>query len=226
MAPRARRASPPAPVPAPPRPPPPPPPAWFTALGEVVDVQTHYHGVGQIGDMVFHLPPMQRPIVWTPAQQLALVDGLWRGLPVAPVIVWEDRQRRRWLLDGQQRMTAIGADVRTADGVRRPAPPTRWDWQSGAWSLDAGAPMTLASLGHRSMLDQLRHDDDEGRVHAMCYGMERACWCRVSTTVIGGWGGLPADRVIEAFAALATPGVPWNPDEIAAMVRACADWTP
>ena len=65
-------------------------------------------GERQLGQFV--LPPFQRPAVWSHAQREALVTSLWEGLPVGSY-VWNGTNRRNpcdgWLLDGQQRMSAI-----------------------------------------------------------------------------------------------------------------------
>lgn len=59
----------------------------------------------------FVLPPFQRPPVWTLAQQARFVESCWMGLPIG-VFVYNrteriDSPRDAWLLDGQQRMTAV-----------------------------------------------------------------------------------------------------------------------
>jgi hypothetical protein len=59
----------------------------------------------------FVLPNFQRPPVWSRAQQVKFVESCWIGLPIG-VIVY-NRSRRidspydNWLLDGQQRITAL-----------------------------------------------------------------------------------------------------------------------
>jgi hypothetical protein len=80
------------------------------------------------------LPEIQREFVWTRKAVKLLFDSLYRGLPIGHMLVWKagtavntrDWARRRvkrgvklanfygYLLDGQQRMTAIGR-VRDAD---------------------------------------------------------------------------------------------------------------
>lgn len=56
------------------------------------------------------LPPFQRPSVWTIEQKVRLIESLYLGLPVGS-LVWNqapfDGPPDRWLLDGQQRLTAI-----------------------------------------------------------------------------------------------------------------------
>jgi len=57
----------------------------------------------------FILPPFQRPLVWTEAQKVRFVESCWNGLPIG-VFVWNEAYGTRydqWLLDGQQRISAV-----------------------------------------------------------------------------------------------------------------------
>lgn len=59
----------------------------------------------------FILPPFQRDLVWTDEQSVKLIESLWMGLPIGSYCV--NRHDREpftcddWLIDGQQRWTAI-----------------------------------------------------------------------------------------------------------------------
>lgn len=59
----------------------------------------------------FILPPFQRPSVWTQEQQVRLIESVLDELPVPPYVMNRDLEEGylydRWLLDGQQRITAI-----------------------------------------------------------------------------------------------------------------------
>jgi hypothetical protein len=58
----------------------------------------------------FILPPFQRPPVWTIAQKVRLIESLYSGLPIGALVYNQTRTQGpcdRWLLDGQQRVTAI-----------------------------------------------------------------------------------------------------------------------
>lgn len=57
------------------------------------------------------LPPFQRPPVWSRAQQARFIESMWQGLPLG-VYVYNRPDRSDspldcWLLDGQQRVTAL-----------------------------------------------------------------------------------------------------------------------
>jgi hypothetical protein len=74
-------------------------------------------GERKLGNFV--LPPFQRPAVWTEAQQVRFIESIWNGLPLGAyivnrIIVPLDNPYDNWLLDGQQRITAILAYVEDA----------------------------------------------------------------------------------------------------------------
>lgn len=66
-------------------------------------------GERQLGGFI--LPPFQRPAVWSPEQKIKLIESILDELPVPPYVVnrnLDDGYRYdRWLIDGQQRITAI-----------------------------------------------------------------------------------------------------------------------
>ncbi len=65
------------------------------------------------------MPEFQRGFVWTPQKVKDLIDSLWRGYPIGSFLVWyapneveprlvEDHQEpAAWVVDGQQRTTAL-----------------------------------------------------------------------------------------------------------------------
>lgn len=58
----------------------------------------------------FILPTFQRPLVWTVAQKIKLIESLYMGLPIGAVVYNQTPGPGpcdRWLLDGQQRVSAI-----------------------------------------------------------------------------------------------------------------------
>lgn len=57
----------------------------------------------------FILPPFQRPLVWTIEQKIRFIESAWMRLPLG-VFIWNEAPGTRfdmWLLDGQQRVSAI-----------------------------------------------------------------------------------------------------------------------
>jgi len=60
----------------------------------------------------YRLPPFQRPAVWTEAQQVSFIESAWRGFSLGQLVVTETDSAphlNRYLIDGQQRLTAIEA---------------------------------------------------------------------------------------------------------------------
>lgn len=97
---------------------------WFRAqslastLGSIIMVPTKENGLFRPAPLGpgerqlgwFILPPFQRPPVWTQAQQIRFIESIWGGLPLGAYVynrgVWMSPYDG-WLLDGQQRITAI-----------------------------------------------------------------------------------------------------------------------
>jgi Protein of unknown function DUF262 len=77
-------------------------------LMPIPDMRPLAEGERYLGEFI--LPPFQRPPVWTEQQKVRLIESLYMGLPIGS-IVWNQTALPdpcdRWLLDGQQRMTAI-----------------------------------------------------------------------------------------------------------------------
>jgi hypothetical protein len=63
----------------------------------------------------FIIPPFQRPLVWTETQKIKLIESLYMRLTIGSFI-WNQtswgEETDGWLLDGQQRMSAILGYVR------------------------------------------------------------------------------------------------------------------
>lgn len=78
----------------------------------------------------FTLPPWQRPEVWTDAQKVRFIEGVFLGLGTGFYVVhasdWDNQGNplpmSEWLIDGQQRMTAIRdfvlGEIAIFDGTR------------------------------------------------------------------------------------------------------------
>jgi hypothetical protein len=65
------------------------------------------------------IPEIQRPFVWDAAQVRDLIDSLYQGYPIGYIIAWKNpnvrlkdgslSEGKKILIDGQQRVTALGA---------------------------------------------------------------------------------------------------------------------
>ena len=98
--------------------------------------------IGKLLELTDHaqlvLPEMQRDFVWTRKSIMLLIDSLYRGLPIGHMLVWkavnaietkafDKRSLKRgaqldgfygYLLDGQQRLTALLTFVRAMRIIR------------------------------------------------------------------------------------------------------------
>jgi len=84
---------------------------WPVKPNDVLYVDTSRLCAGYV------VPPFQRPLVWEQAREQAFVESAWLGFHLG-VIVWNDagddisscgrfHRTDRWLIDGQQRLTAL-----------------------------------------------------------------------------------------------------------------------
>ena len=74
------------------------------------------------------IPEIQRPFVWSNAKVRDLMDSLYKGFPIGYIIVWKNpdvklkdgslSSGKKILIDGQQRVTAVGEADRCPVGDR------------------------------------------------------------------------------------------------------------
>lgn len=96
------------------------PKSWFRAstvasplgcrIGRTLDrIAPLSEGERALGPFV--LPPFQRPPVWSREQKVSFIESCWLGLPIGAYVVNMapdfSSPYDLWLLDGQQRITAI-----------------------------------------------------------------------------------------------------------------------
>lgn len=69
----------------------------------------HYAHMPERKVMGFRLPTWQRPLVWTTAQMIRLIESIWRGVPIGTYsyVQNDDPATDGLLIDGQQRMASI-----------------------------------------------------------------------------------------------------------------------
>lgn len=95
------------------------PDSWFRATASAQtmgmlqqkDLRTVPLSVGEKKLGRFVLPPFQRPPVWSRDQQIRFVESCWLGLPIGAIVYNSPNDYSsttdQWLLDGQQRVTAL-----------------------------------------------------------------------------------------------------------------------
>lgn len=118
------------------------------------------------------VPPFQRPLRWQADDVVKLFDSLWRGYPMGSLLFWkhaapEDNSYQLgevnlpvsahpdawWIVDGQQRVTALAAALLDLGPKLKPTWVVRFDPRSGAFlsgpvpPQDAGQVVPLSVLG-------------------------------------------------------------------------------
>src|SRR5450759_4075294 len=104
------------------------------------------------GDII--LPEFQRPFVWKPRQVLELMDSVYRNYPIGSLLVWESNQKLaskrsiadlevaersekypvNYLLDGQQRLSAICGVIHWTPGNPKSVWNVVFDLKTGRFS--------------------------------------------------------------------------------------------
>lgn len=190
----------------------------------------------QRDSMPFVLPPWQRPFVWTDDQVMAYHERLLTGGHGGVVVIWRrytTTGQQAVVLDGQQRLTAVGVRMRRADGA--PAPDLRrpvWDALAARWTWEPG-PLRLPFAGvcDWRTVDALRDAALDGDVAALdtdemrllrCYAMEAMRRPEVVSVVIE-TSGEPAAQTkaaLRAFLDLNRGGTPMDTDTLAGLEAA------
>ena len=194
--------------------------------------QMHTLHASEVGRMSFTLPAYQRDVVWSRAQQLAFVRSVWDGQPVSPIVVWE----RTWsepvaVLDGQQRLTALGVPMLRADGSVYEVPRFTLDIAAGEWlDTDPGDRVVrvipFIEIAGAPMFDFVESFDeiDDGSLYedmsaSRCAAIECLSVAqRVKIPMMVLRGSTDPSMIVQAFRTLAMPGVPWTLDEIERMI--------
>lgn len=106
----------------------------------------------------FVLPPFQRPPVWTVEQKTKLIESIWLELPIGVYIYNQPSRSFRdpteyWLIDGQQRITAI------LDYVDNQFPVFGYYWRDLYYVEQQGFLMTPFPAIQLDLTDQAKLED-------------------------------------------------------------------
>ena len=116
---------------------------------------------------VYAVPEFQRRFVWTPRQVLDFADSLTRTFPVGSILTWKSNtaiqrgdsnrtQQKSWLIDGQQRTTALCTLF-----DRRP---DWWDHNhSGSWADHLNNFDVRLDVGQKELKFVVRRTSSAGR---------------------------------------------------------------
>ena len=142
----------------------------------------------------FVLPTFQRGAVWTRDQQVRLIESIWSGLPIGAYVYNTTDLGNPcdgWLLDGQQRITAIFSYV-VGDfpvfGWRFPDLPLTERRRFGMTPIAALQTNIADGATCREIYNRLAHG---GTPHAAVAAMND----KKAAGPISGVGGISADRI-------------------------------
>ncbi len=103
------------------------------------------------------IPEMQRPFVWDSSKVRDLVDSLYKGFPVGYIIVWQNpdvklkdgtkSSGKKFLIDGQQRITAMAAAI-----VGQEVLDDHYKWKRISMRLDLDFEEQMNALADRDKL--------------------------------------------------------------------------
>ncbi len=213
-----------------------PPPAWF--LKVALRARFAYPQMATIDQLVrapekpWFLPPFQRQAVWTPEQQVAFCCSVWQGRPIAPILIATYgflATERVYVIDGQQRLTALDVHLVRTDGSANPRSHAYFDLDTGTWSTNRGllgVTMRHAASANTSAYDELGlayATEDYATMQKLAYASMRVGSVQL---VIYTLDNPSAADLVAAYRSINHPGVPINPADLDALVALADGWTP
>jgi hypothetical protein len=166
--------------------------------------------------MPFRLPAFQRGERWTGEMQAAFCTAVLVGDPVPPVLLWE-RRDGTWVIDGQQRLTALGARVVRADGASNTPTRAYFDVQAGQFGRTQGRwELTAVRLARWRALNLPRPVRGAREWDWAAVAGEAMRRRSLVTYVLG--PNATQEEAVQAFRAINTPGVLMAPGEVEALI--------
>ena len=187
-------------------------------------------------DITWHLPPFQREVVWDAEKQAAYCNTLFLGLPTSPILVWEryvgDGARRYFVLDGQQRLTAMGARVIRADGSPNPPTGAFFDHAEGRFTTEPGRWATTMTdladykFGEHMRMERAMEEDPETQKlwYWRIFAYDRISNVEGATFVLE--HSTPPARVVDAFRSINRPGVLFSEAEVERLIASTQEFAP
>jgi len=175
----------------------------------------------------WHLPPFQRESVWDAERQVAYCNSLWEGLPTAPFLVWERylgggvMNRINVVLDGQQRLTALGAPVLRADGTVNPTSGAFFDLEAGRFTTEPGRwALTAKDICCMSFSDHFRGEPEDPEGSRLwqwkIYAKSRLDSIELVSHVLE--SRTKPDEVVKAFRSINRPGIVFTEEEVERLI--------
>lgn len=235
--PARKPAAPPAPT-LPPEPPM-PPPAWLARFTR--DTRSSFDRWRPRGMRVrdfarnpLYLPPFQRAAdAWTPRMQIDYCTALLNGAPTTQLLMVEvgwNETSRHYVIDGQQRLTALGVDIVRADGTRNPPTAARFNVHTGEWGgTEADGSYSLAEASEFEC-DMWHRADDHSRERSRGLGRLNLLVSDIEVPAYTSSFYDPSEAIgrelAAAFASINHPGAPIHPDVLAGLLRFGEGWVP
>jgi hypothetical protein len=154
--------------------------------------------------------------------QTKFCTSVFHGDPIPPILLWE-RKDMTLVLDGQQRLTALGATVVRVDGT--PNTPTKafFDARTGTFAPDPRRwHLTAIRLARWNALNIPQPKRSGSREWAWAKEASHTLRKRTLVTYILGPEATVDDAIV-AFRAINTPGIPIDPDELASLLSSRED---
>lgn len=148
--------------------------------------------------------------------QAAFCTAVLVGDPVPPVLLWE-RRDGTWIIDGQQRLTALGAKVVRADGASNTPSKAFFDARTGRFGALAGRwDLTAVRLARWRALAVPKPSKGEKYWEWTAMAGEVMRRRSLVTYVLG--PEATQDDAVRAFRAINTPGVPMDVGEVESLI--------
>lgn len=219
--------------------PPEPPPAWVANFTR--DTRSSFDRWRPRGMRLHsfrggpvYLPPFQRAAdAWTPQMQIDYCTALMNGAPTTQLLMVEIgwiETRRHYVIDGQQRLTALGVDIVRHDGTRNPPTAARFNVHTGEWGgSEADGSYSLAEASVFEY-DMWRRADDHSRERSRGLGRLNSLIGNIEIPAYTSGYYRPSEAVgrelAAAFASINHPGAPIHPDNLAGLLRFGEGWIP
>lgn len=192
------------------------PPPWLPTLSGT-RCSTQVTPLPALWNMGFRLPSFQRGERWTATMQSAFCDSVFRGEFIPPILLWE-RRDGTWVIDGQQRLTALGARVVRPDGSTNTPTSSFLDVRSGRFGSGRGRwDLTVVRLARWRVLSIPKPAGRGAREWEWASVAGEIMRKRSLVTYVLGPEATQADAV-RAFRAINTPGVLMAPGEVEELI--------
>lgn len=145
---------------------------------------------------------------------------------IAPIVVFQ-RSGRNMLLDGQQRLTAMGGRVIRADGTQNSPTSAHLDLETGRWvqgRIEGQPSATMAELSHPDFDIWMPNGESAYPDRILRLGCAASARINRADIVVYHLSErTPMEDLIRFFRWWNTPGVQMSPDEVEALIASAVE---